>query len=58
MVGEDKSGGSSFTNVNCYSSTDLVQWTCLSTLFPVTFGVPVLLHLRDGGAETQSDKES
>ncbi|KAK3290526.1 glycosyl hydrolase [Chaetomium fimeti] len=26
MVGEDKSGGHSFSNVNCYSSTDLVQW--------------------------------
>ncbi|KAL1875329.1 hypothetical protein VTK73DRAFT_10113 [Phialemonium thermophilum] len=26
LVGEDKSGGSAFQNVNCYSSTDLVQW--------------------------------
>lgn len=27
LIGEDKSGGSAFQNVNCYSSTDLVQWT-------------------------------
>ncbi|KAI1385419.1 carbohydrate-binding module family 35 protein [Hypoxylon trugodes] len=27
LVGEDKTGGSAFQNVNCYSSTDLVQWT-------------------------------
>ncbi|KAK1782223.1 glycosyl hydrolase [Copromyces sp. CBS 386.78] len=26
LIGEDKSQGSSFTAVNCYSSTDLVQW--------------------------------
>ena len=27
MVGEDKSAGSTFTAVACYSSTDLVHWT-------------------------------
>ncbi len=27
MVGEDKSAGSTFTAVACYSSTDLVRWT-------------------------------
>ncbi|KAF2137913.1 carbohydrate-binding module family 35 protein [Aplosporella prunicola CBS 121167] len=26
MIGEDKSGGSSFQNINCYSSTNLVEW--------------------------------
>ncbi|KAL8298871.1 hypothetical protein RB597_007478 [Gaeumannomyces tritici] len=26
MVGEDKTGGSAFQNVNCYSSRDLVRW--------------------------------
>src|SRR5947207_1299507 len=27
MVGEDKTAGSTFTAVACYSSTDLVHWT-------------------------------
>jgi hypothetical protein len=27
MVGEDHTDGSSFQNVNCYSSTNLVEWT-------------------------------
>ena len=36
MVGEDKSGGSSFANVNCYSSTDLVQWTLVGALLSRT----------------------
>ncbi|KAI1075975.1 carbohydrate-binding module family 35 protein [Whalleya microplaca] len=27
LIGEDKTGGSAFQNVNCYSSPDLVQWT-------------------------------
>jgi hypothetical protein len=27
LVGEDKTNGSAFVNVNCYSSTNLVQWT-------------------------------
>ena len=26
LIGEDKSSGSAFVNINCYSSTDLVQW--------------------------------
>ncbi len=34
MVGEDKSGGQSFSNVNCYSSTDLVQWTLVEPSYP------------------------
>ncbi|AEO58304.1 glycoside hydrolase family 43 protein [Thermothelomyces thermophilus ATCC 42464] len=36
MIGEDKSGGHSFTNVNCYSSTDLVQWTYVGALLSQT----------------------
>ncbi len=36
MVGEDKSSGSAFTNVNCYSSTDLVQWTYVGALLSKT----------------------
>jgi hypothetical protein len=32
MVGEDKSGGHSFSNVNCYASTDLVQWTLVGAV--------------------------
>ncbi|KAI1633066.1 glycoside hydrolase family 43 protein [Biscogniauxia mediterranea] len=27
LIGEDKTNGSAFQNVNCYSSQDLVQWT-------------------------------
>ncbi|KAI0015134.1 galactan 1,3-beta-galactosidase [Xylariomycetidae sp. FL0641] len=27
LIGEDKTDGSAFQNINCYSSTDLVQWT-------------------------------
>ncbi|KAI1504069.1 glycoside hydrolase family 43 protein [Biscogniauxia marginata] len=27
LIGEDKTNGSAFQNINCYSSTDLVQWT-------------------------------
>ncbi|KAK4121514.1 carbohydrate-binding module family 35 protein [Parathielavia appendiculata] len=36
MIGEDKSGGHSFSNVNCYASTDLVQWTYVGTLLSRT----------------------
>jgi beta-xylosidase len=32
MIGEDKSGGSSFQNVNCYSSPNLVEWTYVGSL--------------------------
>ncbi|KAF2456989.1 glycosyl hydrolase family 43 protein [Lineolata rhizophorae] len=31
-VGEDKTNGSAFQNINCYSSTDLVQWTFVGAL--------------------------
>lgn len=27
MIGEDKTEGSAFHNINCYSSADLVEWT-------------------------------
>jgi hypothetical protein len=27
MIGEDKTEGSAFQNINCYSSTNLVEWT-------------------------------
>lgn len=36
IIGEDKSGGHSFTNFNCYSSTDLVQWTYVGALLSRT----------------------
>ncbi|KAK4152964.1 glycosyl hydrolase [Chaetomidium leptoderma] len=36
MIGEDKSGGHSFSNVNCYSSTDLVQWKLVGALLSQT----------------------
>ena len=36
MMGEDTSGGSSFSNVNCYSSNDLVQWTFAGALLSRT----------------------
>ena len=32
LVGEDKSGGSAFQNVNCYASEDLVQWRYVGAL--------------------------
>jgi hypothetical protein len=32
MVGEDKTSGSSFQNVNCYSSPNLVDWTYVGAL--------------------------
>jgi beta-xylosidase len=32
MIGEDHTSGSAFQNVNCYSSTDLVQWTYVGAL--------------------------
>jgi hypothetical protein len=32
MVGEDKTNGSSFQNVNCYSSSNLVDWTYIGAL--------------------------
>ncbi|KAK8024241.1 carbohydrate-binding module family 35 protein [Apiospora rasikravindrae] len=36
MIGEDKTGGSAFQNVNCYSSTDLVEWTYVGALLSRT----------------------
>ncbi|OTA96588.1 carbohydrate-binding module family 35 protein [Hypoxylon sp. CO27-5] len=32
LIGEDKTQGSAFQNINCYSSTDLVQWTYVGAL--------------------------
>jgi sucrose-6-phosphate hydrolase SacC (GH32 family) len=32
MVGEDKTNGSAFQNINCYSSTNLVEWTYVGAL--------------------------
>jgi beta-xylosidase len=36
LIGEDKTNGSAFQNVNCYSSTDLVQWTYVGALLSQT----------------------
>ncbi|KAK8109845.1 Arabinanase/levansucrase/invertase [Apiospora kogelbergensis] len=36
MIGEDKTGGSAFQNVNCYSSTNLVEWTYVGALLSQT----------------------
>lgn len=36
LIGEDKTDGSAFQNVNCYSSTDLVQWTYVGALLSQT----------------------
>ena len=35
MIGEDKSRGSNFQNVNCYSSPNLVDWTYAGALLSV-----------------------
>ncbi|KAI0394685.1 carbohydrate-binding module family 35 protein [Xylariaceae sp. FL0594] len=32
LIGEDKTDGSAFQNVNCYSSTNLVEWTYVGAL--------------------------
>ncbi|KAK2808283.1 hypothetical protein FQN50_004842 [Emmonsiellopsis sp. PD_5] len=32
MIGEDKTEGSAFQNINCYSSTNLVEWTYVGAL--------------------------
>lgn len=32
MIGEDKTEGSAFQNINCYSSSDLVEWTFVRAL--------------------------
>jgi len=36
MIGEDKSNGSAFQNVNCYSSTNLVEWNFAGALLSQT----------------------
>ncbi|KAI0971586.1 carbohydrate-binding module family 35 protein [Xylaria arbuscula] len=36
LIGEDKTNGSAFQNVNCYSSTDLIDWTYVGALLSVT----------------------
>ncbi len=36
MIGEDKTNGSAFQNVNCYSSTNLVEWTYVGALLSQT----------------------
>jgi beta-xylosidase len=32
MIGEDKTNGSPFQNINCYSSTNLVEWSYVGAL--------------------------
>ncbi|KAK8222744.1 glycosyl hydrolase family 43 protein [Phyllosticta capitalensis] len=32
IIGEDKTNGSSFQNINCYSSTNLVEWSYVGAL--------------------------
>jgi hypothetical protein len=36
MIGEDKTNGSPFQNINCYSSTNLVEWTFVNALLSQT----------------------
>lgn len=36
LIGEDKTSGSAFQNINCYSSTDLVQWKYVGALLSRT----------------------
>ncbi|KAI1270101.1 glycosyl hydrolase [Xylariaceae sp. FL1019] len=36
LIGEDKTSGSAFQNINCYSSTDLVQWSYVGALLSQT----------------------
>lgn len=36
MIGEDKTDGTYFQNVNCYSSSDLVQWSYVGALLSRT----------------------
>ncbi|KAH8887621.1 galactan 1,3-beta-galactosidase [Thozetella sp. PMI_491] len=36
MIGEDKTNGSAFQNINCYSSTNLVEWTYVGALLSRT----------------------
>lgn len=36
LIGEDHTDGSAFLNINCYSSTDLVQWKYVGALLSRT----------------------
>ncbi|KAF7534704.1 hypothetical protein G7054_g6015 [Neopestalotiopsis clavispora] len=36
LIGEDKTNGSAFQNINCYSSTNLVEWTYVGALLSQT----------------------
>lgn len=36
LVGEDKTNGSAFQNINCYSSSNLVEWTYVGALLSQT----------------------
>lgn len=36
LIGEDKTDGSAFQNINCYSSTDLVSWKYVGALLSQT----------------------
>ncbi|KAI1332753.1 galactan 1,3-beta-galactosidase [Xylariaceae sp. FL0255] len=36
MIGEDHTNGSAFQNINCYSSTNLVEWTYVGALLSQT----------------------
>lgn len=36
LIGEDKTTGSAFQNINCYSSKDLVSWTYVGALLSRT----------------------
>ncbi|KAI0151100.1 galactan 1,3-beta-galactosidase [Pestalotiopsis sp. NC0098] len=36
LIGEDKTNGSAFQNINCYSSTNLVEWTLVGALLSQT----------------------
>ncbi|CAJ2502529.1 Uu.00g099230.m01.CDS01 [Anthostomella pinea] len=39
LIGEDKTDGSAFQNINCYSSTNLVEWTYVGALLSQTASV-------------------
>lgn len=42
MIGEDKTNGSPFQNINCYSSTNLVDWTYQGALLSRTNSITEL----------------
>jgi hypothetical protein len=37
MIGEDKTNGTNFLNINCYSSSNLVEWTYVGPLLSKTY---------------------